>query len=316
MEVRIAGDGLAIATDSRWLGQTLAAALQTEMWLPGAYTKRLFAEGRVQVGRQPASPELVITRPLTVRLLGGVDEPYGLGSPMHASVPAASPLWEDEHAMVMNKPAGLIIYPSSESDVDTLGLRVARYYELSGQLRKVRHVHRLDKDTTGAVLYAKHSYSARALDALLTEGRIERIYWALTLGKPRHKTGVIDQPIGRDRHVSGRYRVSRTGKPAKTLYRTLGTVTVGGGHLSLLECRLATGRTHQIRVHLSSIGCPIVGDTLYGGLVAAGWPAGQGFALHAKTLAFYHPYLREPMVVEAPLPDSFAGSLRRIGISV
>lgn len=213
-------------------------------------------------------------------------------------------LHEDEFTLVVNKPAGLEVHPSVKGQRDTLAHKVASYYELTNQPCRVRHIHRLDKDTTGPVLYAKNELAHYVFDAAMRDKRIERIYVALAEGVFEKDKGVIDAPIGQDRHHSTRRRVSETGEPAVTRYEV---VERFADH-TLVRLRLETGRTHQIRVHLSHIGHPIAGDGLYGGHR----PLMQRQALHGELLVWTHPWTGEPMTAKAPLPDDFAQALRTL----
>jgi 23S rRNA pseudouridine1911/1915/1917 synthase len=317
LHVEVAGDSLLVTPDKQWLGHPVAALLQDKLMLPAGFVRKRIAEGQVLVGAQVVDAEAVLADARKIRLMGDVEEDYGVDGSQLMATDGAEVLYEDEHVLVANKPAGVIIYPSDPAETRTLAHMVARHYLENGELRRVRHVHRLDKDTTGAILYAKHGYIARALDALLAERKIRRSYWAVVQGVPPRKTGEICLPIGRDRHVAGRYRVSKTGRYAKTRYQVLCERPVANGKVSLLECQLETGRTHQIRVHLAAIGCPIVGDALYGGGSGVGKVRiRSGHALHAVRLAFYHPYEGAEVQVDAPLPQEFAELLKELEIEV
>ncbi|TDF97627.1 RluA family pseudouridine synthase [Paenibacillus piri] len=209
-------------------------------------------------------------------------------------------LYEDDFCLVVNKPAGLKVHGDGStqgSGRTTLADAVAFHYESTGQRCKVRHIHRLDEDTTGPVLYAKHEWAQLAMDRAMREKRIGRSYVALVQGCPTAASGTIDAPIGKDRHHAARRRVSPTGDRAVTHYEVLEKLTGA----ALVRLKLDTGRTHQIRVHLSHIGHPICGDMLYGG--AAGIISRQ--ALHGETLAFEHPLTGEPLEASAPWPDDF-----------
>lgn len=204
-------------------------------------------------------------------------------------------LYEDDFALVVNKPAGLGVHPDSRGGTGTLANQVAAYYLGTGQGCRVRHIHRLDKDTTGAVLYAKNEFAHAVFDQEMREKKIERIYAAVVEGIVAQDQGTIDRPIGRDRHHPKRRRVSRTGAHAVTHYEVIERYR---DH-TLLRLRLETGRTHQIRVHLSSLGHPLAGDTLYGGRQIR--IARQ--ALHGEQLLFTHPWTGERLTVTAPLPE-------------
>ncbi|KHD85873.1 pseudouridine synthase [Heyndrickxia ginsengihumi] len=205
-------------------------------------------------------------------------------------------LYEDEHLLVANKPAGMDTHPNVEGQTNTLANAIAFHYQQNGEACRVRHVHRLDHDTTGAVLFAKHAWGHAILDHLLNKREIKRTYWALVHGTPHPLSGVITQPIGRDRHHPTRRRVSKTGQAAKTNYAV--KQQFHKQQLSLVECTLDTGRTHQIRVHMSSIGHPIAGDTLYGGKTIF-----QRQALHARKLNLIHPFTENAIECIAPFHD-------------
>ncbi|SYX82220.1 RluA family pseudouridine synthase [Paenibacillus alvei] len=215
--------------------------------------------------------------------------------------PADAPaevLYEDDACLVVYKPAGMAVHPTTpEQDKrrDSLAHAVACHYLWTGQASKVLHIHRLDVDTTGPVLYAKQPCTQVILDEMMREKRIERIYHAIVQGTLTPDSGTIDAPIGKDRHHRGKYRVSDSGVPAITHYETLQP----GSELSLVRLTLETGRTHQIRVHMSANGHPLAGDTQYGGdgkLISRQ-------ALHGESLRFIHPLSGEQIVVDAPWPE-------------
>lgn len=204
-------------------------------------------------------------------------------------------LFEDDFCMVVNKPAGMPVHPAESGQGGTLANAVAYYYESTGQACAVKHIHRLDSETTGAVLYAKNELAQYILDAAMRDKRIERQYIALAEGIFQNSHGTIHAPIGRDRHHSGKRRVTGGGDDAITHYR----VRRQFEHSALIDVSLETGRTHQIRVHLSHIGHPLVGDALYGG--STRYLSRQ--ALHGERLLFEHPLSGESLTVEAPLPN-------------
>lgn len=212
-------------------------------------------------------------------------------------------LYEDDFCLVVHKPAGLKVHPTemkqNTPDIDTLANCIAAYYESSGQQVAVRHVHRLDTDTTGPVLYAKCKTALIKLDEAMREKAIERTYVALAQGTFKHKKGTINQPIGKDRHHKQRRRVSATGQYAVTNY----IVRDQYADTALVELSLETGRTHQIRVHMSYLGHPLLGDTLYGGSSLDGRLTRQ--ALHGVRLSFNHPFTGEPITVDDPIPQDF-----------
>ncbi|KKB74811.1 MULTISPECIES: RluA family pseudouridine synthase [Bacillus] len=208
-----------------------------------------------------------------------------------------SVLFEDEHMLIVNKPPGMATHPNEKGQTGTLSNLVAFYDQTYGAERKIRHVHRLDKDTSGAVVFAKHRLAHALLDEQLQRKELARTYIAIAEGAFKNKKGTIANPIGRDRYHPVRRRVSPTGQPAVTHYEVKGYRPKYD--VSLCELRLETGRTHQIRVHLSHIGHPISGDALYGG--STGLLKRQ--ALHAAEISVTHPISGERLTVKAPLPD-------------
>ena len=224
-------------------------------------------------------------------------------------------IFEDEDLIAIDKPAGLVVHPAPGHLTGTLVNALLHHCPSLGGIGGVARpgiVHRLDQDTSGVIVAAK---SQRAMDDLVrafsSHTAISKTYLAITHGVPSPLEGRVENLIGRcpfDRKKMA--VVERNGKPAITLYKTLGTKIISNAAqpLSLVECTILTGRTHQIRVHMaSSIGCPIVGDAVYG---RPGWdkrltppPARQ--LLHARRLSLAHPVTRQPLELEAPLPVDF-----------
>ncbi|MDR0267745.1 RluA family pseudouridine synthase [Paenibacillus sp.] len=205
-------------------------------------------------------------------------------------------LYEDDFCLVVHKPAGMNIHPDGrKGEVEpTLDHAVAAHYQMQGEDVAVRHIHRLDQYTSGPVLYAKNDFAQLKLDEDMRHKRIARSYAAFVQGKVSSGLKVIDLPIGKDRHHKQRRRVSPTGQQAVTHVR-VGEVYRNS---SLVHLELETGRTHQIRVHLSHMGHPLLGDALYGGSTA--WIARQ--ALHGERLAFTHPFTGERIEIADPWP--------------
>lgn len=212
--------------------------------------------------------------------------------------------FEDDFCLVADKPAGMAVHPSGPDERDTLANAVAAHYEMTGQRVAVRHIHRLDRWTSGLVLYAKNRFSQYQLDRAMREKRIGRTYLAVVTGVPANRQGAVRAPIGRDRHVSGKRRVAAGGAPAVTRYSVIETFPGA----ALLSVELETGRTHQIRVHFAHIGHPLLGDELYGG----GTRLIRRPALHAAGLVFPHPVGAAPVRVTAPLPADMETLLARL----
>ncbi|MGD6834187.1 RluA family pseudouridine synthase [Sutcliffiella halmapala] len=210
-----------------------------------------------------------------------------------------SVLYEDEHLLIVNKVADMETHPSSETDQQSLSNGVAHYFVENGIQSKVRHIHRLDKDTSGAILFAKHSLSGAILDRELAARSIKRTYVALVEGVLSSSSGTIDKAIGKDRHHASRRRISPSGQKAVTHYKVLKVFTKE--KLTLVQLTIDTGRTHQIRVHMSSLGHPLFGDTLYGAKSKH-----SRHSLHAWKLTVPYPFQSGSTTVEAPIPTDFS----------
>ncbi|MBA2176477.1 RluA family pseudouridine synthase [Halobacillus locisalis] len=196
-------------------------------------------------------------------------------------------IYEDDHLLVVNKPEGMFTHPNQPNQADTLVNGVASYFQINGIEATPKYVHRLDKDTSGAVLFAKHDLAIAMLGEELKDRKIKRTYLAWAHGKVKPKKGVIKEPIGKDRHHATRRRVSPNGQEAETHYESLEYDP--NLKATLVKLQLQTGRTHQIRVHMSHKGNPLLGDELYGG---KGDMEGKQ-ALHAAKLTFIHPFTEE-----------------------
>jgi len=218
-------------------------------------------------------------------------------------------LFEDKDIIVINKPPGLVVHPGAGHRQHTLvNALLSHCPTLSGIGGKERPgiVHRLDKETSGCLVVAKNDWAHRELSRQFAERRVEKIYLALVAGKLRKEAGVIEEKIGR--HPVHRQRMSvasARGRPAKTDYR----VVCSGDQASLVECRLYSGRTHQIRVHLHHLGHPVLGDKVYAAHLAKNFPRHM---LHAWKLGFRHPCSGESKSFEAPLPDDFTTAMKII----
>lgn len=206
-------------------------------------------------------------------------------------------VYEDDFILVINKSANIEVHPDNKKGINTLVNGVANYYKKTNQKCLVRYIHRLDKDTTGGIIFTKNYFVQNLLDDMLANKEIKRLYLALVINKPNKKSGNINTFISRDRHHNQRRIVSKTGQLAKTYYNTLKI----DKNYSLVELELFSGRTHQIRVHMKHINCPLLGDKLYG--EASNLINRQ--ALHAFKIKMVHPITFEPLVIEIPLPDDF-----------
>lgn len=254
---------------------------------------RLFKNGDVLVGGKPASKNY--------RLSGNEEITVNIPAPVPSEAKAEDIpldiLYEDDDLLVINKPRGMVVHPGAGNPTGTLVNALINHCGSSlsgiGGVTRPGIVHRLDKDTAGLMLAAKNDTAHNALCAALQRREITRIYICMTRGLPKPESGVIEAPIGR--HPTKRIcmAVVPDGRYAKTYYTVLESFS---GH-SLVECKLDTGRTHQIRVHMAYIGHPILGDTLYGG--GKGLSGYNTQMLQAYKLSFTHPTTGESMKFEA-----------------
>jgi len=239
-----------------------------------------------------------------------------LGSVVVAELPEARELvaepvsvsiaYEDEHLVVVDKPAGIAMHPGAGAVAGTLASQLVTLGAVGGDdPDRPGIVHRLDRDTSGLLVVARSDVAFARLQEAIRRREVERRYLALVRGVPRSTTGRIDAPIGRDRRDPIR-RSLDTEEPREAV--TWFEVVEPPGERTLLDVRLETGRTHQIRVHLAAIGLPVCGDPTYGVKDDLGL---ERQFLHAHRLSFAHPLTGRAMEFESPLPHDLAGALRR-----
>ena len=241
-------------------------------------------------------------KPLDVFRVNGVsahtNHPLNPGDLVSVSLEEAPPdfpaeegpleiLYEDDCLIAVDKPAGLIVHPTFHRQTGTLANLLLGYYQRTGQAAGVHIVTRLDRDTMGVVLFAKNAWAHWALMEAMDRGELQKTYEALTVGGPAQDAGVIDLPIAKRPNPSLLRCVSPTGKPSVTEYRVLER-----GPICRLELRPRTGRTHQLRVHCSHEGFPILGDPQYGGGTG-------GQQLVARELRLNHPLTGDPLVLRS-----------------
>ena len=267
-------------------GQTLSVRLTGPAPSPGQSP----LQGERPSGIPPCAPLPLLSPPDPLRR-----DPAGV-------VPAPGPLdivYEDADLVVLNKAPGVLVHPGHGHFDDTLGNFLLYHYRQSGEESGFHPVHRLDKGTSGLLVIAKHPHAQERLKNQLHTGGFRRVYLAVCDGAPPAPSGTVDAPIGRAEGSLARRAVCPDGQPARTRYRVLQTF----GPRSLVELELETGRTHQIRVHMAHLGCPLTGDFLYGAenraLIARP-------ALHSAQLELAHPITGEGLRFTAPLPADLA----------
>ena len=224
-------------------------------------------------------------------------------------------VYEDGDLLVINKPKGLVVHPAAGHWSGTL-VNALLYHcrdSLSGINGELRPgiVHRIDRDTSGLLIVAKNDKAHLALAAQLQDHSLFRLYHAVVVGGFKEESGTVDAPLARHPVDRKRMAVCRTGEGREAI--THWQVVDSQGGYSHITCRLETGRTHQIRVHMASIGHPLVGDVVYGSKKP--FPGLAGQCLHAACLTFTHPTTGERMTVEAPLPDWFTKTLQRLHLT-
>jgi 23S rRNA pseudouridine1911/1915/1917 synthase len=258
--------------------------------------ERLVKSGSVLVDGTPAEK--------SIRLAGGEEIELPAPDPRAPSVLEPEDVglriaYEDDHLLVVDKPAGVVVHPSAGHDTGTLVHGVLAHGAAGGEEERPGIVHRLDRDTSGLLVVARSEEAYERLKELVQKRELEREYLALVRGRPRSRTGRIEAPIGRDRREPTRHSLD-TDRPreAVTHFELVELIEQN----ALLRIRLETGRTHQIRVHLAAIGLPVVGDPVYG---VPDPVLGRQF-LHAARLGFRHPFTGERVDVESPVPPELA----------
>ena len=272
-----------------------------------SYLQKLLKEGNVTVNEKPVKANYKVQLSDTVRL--ELPKPENLDI-LPEDIPLDI-LYEDHDVILVNKPKGMVVHPAAGHYTGTLvnALMFHCKEDLSGINGVLRPgiVHRIDMDTTGVIIACKNDLAHNSIAAQLKEHSITRRYQAIVHGALKDDEGVIDEPIGRSPKDRKKMAVNyNNGKSAVTHYKVLTRFK----DFTHIECRLETGRTHQIRVHMASIGHPLLGDAVYG---PAKCPYKlQGQTLHAGILGFVHPRTGEYMEFSAPLPEYFEELLRKL----
>jgi len=218
-------------------------------------------------------------------------------------------VYEDDYILVVNKPAGVIVHPTHGHYTNTLANGVVAYWQQKNERFRFRPIHRLDEETSGLVVIAKNAYIHHQLSEQMQQGSIEKYYTALVYGVPEPSHRMIDAPIDRDVHNPHMRVVTPTGYPSQTIYTVEQSFPWNNNQMvSLVQLKLLTGRTHQIRVHMHSIGHPLIGDKLYrddSSVIPRLEASISRHALHAQQLGLIHPMKKQFMKWQAPLPQDF-----------
>lgn len=283
----------------------LIAAAMPE--LSRAFVQKLLEEGRITCKGRPVKKSF---KPEPGDELT-IDIPEPAAPDVRAEDIPLDIVFEDRDVIVVNKPKGMVVHPAPGHPDGTLVNALMAHCgpELSGINGVLRPgiVHRIDKDTSGLLIAAKNDKAHAFLAAQLADHTLSRTYECVVVGNLREDSGTVDAPIGR--HPTDRKRqcvTEKNSRPAVTHWRVLERF----GAYTYVECRLETGRTHQIRVHMAYIGHPILGDTVYGSKKPV--PGLEGQCLHAKKLRFIHPATGESVELSCPLPDYFVKTLERL----
>ena len=280
--------------------------------LSRSHVQKLISDGRLTVDGVPVRANALVAAGSEVRL--DVPKPIELDLAPAPDI-ELSVVYEDADLLIVDKPAGLVVHPSpGHHDGDTLVNALlarsgaAEYGGIAGVARP-GIVHRLDRDTSGLLMVAKHDGAQQSLMAQLKARRVRKTYLALVAGNVAAAVGRIEAPIGRDRHDPTRVSLDTdTARDAVTNFEVIETMR----RHALLRAALETGRTHQIRVHLAAIDLPVAGDPVYG--VEGDLGLARQF-LHAARLAFPHPFTGEPVEAESPLPPDLQAALEEARLS-
>jgi 23S rRNA pseudouridine1911/1915/1917 synthase len=263
-----------------------------------ALAERLVGEGHVTVDGAPQAKSHLVEAGALIEVSLPED-----ASRSDAEAPEPVVVLEDEHLLVVDKPAGVVVHPAGGHATGTLAQGLAELGAEGGEEGREGIVHRLDRDTSGLLVVARSPEAHEKLSELIRERAVERLYTALVRGQPRSRTGRIDAAIGRDRRDRTRMSLDTDTPRAAVTWFEVGELL---GERALLEIRLETGRTHQIRVHLAAVELPVCGDPVYG--VAGDLGLERQF-LHAHRLRFRHPFTGAEVDVRSPLPAELQRAL-------
>ncbi len=284
-------------TDKSSAGKTVKQIIYEHFSLSSRLVTKLKNSGGIRVNGENVTVRYVLKENDILSLMLDEENASGI-EPVNIPLDV---IYEDEYILAVNKPSAMPTHPSYKHRTDTLANGVMyRYRHISFTFRAIT---RLDEDTTGIVLIARDANTAQKLSLLMRDGKIKKQYLAICDSAPKELKGVIDAPIARDEASVIKRKISSDGKSAVTEYEVLRVLYDGKCLIRLFP---KTGRTHQIRLHLSHIGCPINGDFLYGVQ-----KANERALLHCEALSFIHPETGEEMLIKAGLPEDMSVLLEK-----
>lgn len=280
-----------------YVGLTLEIYLKEVLQYSGRKIQKLTRQKGIFLNNKAVFLQKKVKLGDNLRVLNPEDTAYGV-QPEEGEIDI---LYEDEYMLVLNKPAHQLVHPTGQTTTGTLANYLAYELQQRNIIATLRPVHRLDRETSGCIIFAKDSRSQFILEQQLKERILKRTYWALVGGSVNPEQGTIDAPIGAHPTLPNRRAIQLQGEQAITHYHTIRKFA----DASLLELNLDTGRTHQIRLHLAHLGQPIIGDGMYG--IRTPWMKRQ--ALHAVAINFRHIKDKQSITVEAPLPRDFTEAI-------
>ena len=280
------------------------AILESDEEITRSELKKYFDDGFVKINNQIIKPSYKVKNGEEIIVYNREIEPLTL---VKEDIPL-NIVYEDNDVVIINKPSGMVVHPgvghTRGTLVNALLYHIDSLSDVRGEYRP-GIVHRIDKDTSGLLIICKNNVSHNFIAKQLKDKTSKREYYALVYGNFDHRQGRIDAPIGRDPNDRQKQAVVEDGKASVTNF----TVLESYNGFSLVSCKLETGRTHQIRVHMSYIGHPVVGDPLYGPRKVIG---NNGQYLHAKTIGFVHPTTNEYMEFDSEIPEDFVEKMNEL----
>lgn len=279
---------------------TVEAYLKQVLKISGRKIQKLTRSKGLFLNGKTAYLQRKIKRDDTLRVLILQDMSFGV-TPEEGPITI---LYEDDFLLILDKPAYQLVHPAGRTTSGTLANFLAFNLQQRGIICTIRPIHRLDRDTSGCIIFAKSARSQLLLEQQLKAGTLKRTYQALVSGNLVPPDGIINAPIGAHPHLPNRRAVTKNGETAITHYKTIKQLP----EASLLEMSLETGRTHQIRVHLTHIGHPIIGDRMY----STRSPLINRQALHAISVSFEHLQENRQVTVNAPIPEDFIQAAEKL----